>query len=284
MYYYSHDVAGLAVVALCGLPESQPIMHTPRRQCRPQLPALVLLIMAGSLALRPHSTAPPVPAALVSQQDARQFTLPAPRRLQNPKTLWATWYWTPTFPSTQGIPLRNDRGQTLGPRLPPPDFCRAAVEGAVRVNGKIYTWSALGARPQTDCAPYWPQMPQAPYVRFERSDTPFGGGVGDYNLVPYRTIAVDETQIPIGTVLFIPAARGCLLTLPDGRQARHDGYFFAGDDGFGVYGSHIDVYIGVSSHCPFPWVKSRPSDTFPAYIVTDPTIIRTLRRRHLPPA
>ena len=85
----------------------------------------------------------------------------------------------------------------------------------------------------------------------------------DYDLVPYRTIAVDEAQIPIGTVLYIPSARGCLLTLPDGKRVRHDGYFFAGDDGYGVHGNHIDVFIGISSDCPFPWVVSRPLGHLP---------------------
>jgi len=216
------------------------------------------------------------------------FDLPAPRALANPKTLWATWYWTPSYQSTAGVPLLDVDEKPLGqtPRglwLPPESFCRAAVEGAVRMNGQVYTFAGIGPRPLTDCKPYWPAMTQAPYVRFEKSDSPYGEGVDDYDLVPYRTIAVDEAQIPIGTVLYIPRARGCLLSLPDGSRVRHDGYFFAGDDGYGVHENHIDVFIGISSDCPFPWVVSRPWGTFPAYVVTDPAIIRALRRRHLPP-
>jgi 3D (Asp-Asp-Asp) domain-containing protein len=151
------------------------------------------------------------------------------------------------------------------------------------MDSRVYTFDRLGPRRLTDCRPYWPQMPQAPYVRFAPSDTPFGEGVDDYRLVPYRSVAVDESRIPVGTALYIPAARGLWLTLPDGARVRHDGYFFAADDGYGIRGSHIDVFIGVSDQNPFPWVVSRPAGTFPAYVVTDPAIVRALRRRHLPP-
>ncbi len=226
-----------------------------------------------------------VQAAWRQQQLQRRegFDLPAPRALANPKTLWATWYWTPSYQSTTGVPLMDVEEKPLGFRLPPESFCRAAVEGAVRMNGQVYTFAGIGTRKMTDCTPYWPTMTQAPYVRFEKSDSPYGEGVDDYDLVPYRTIAVDEAQIPIGTVLYIPTARGCLLTLPDGARVRHDGYFFAGDDGYGIHDNHIDVFLGISSDNPFPWVVSRPWGAFPAYVVTDPAIVRALRRRHLPP-
>ncbi len=268
---------------------------TTRRSTRPRqwkvnwqtadLLGLSLLIAVGAaFGLRAVRSA----RALQHLQAKEGFDLPAPRALAHPKTLWATWYWTPSYQSGAGVPLLDMDEKPLGPdtrglRLPPESFCRAAVEGAVRMDGQVYTFAGIGPRPLTDCKPYWPTMTQAPYVRFEKSDAPYGEGVDDCALVPYRTIAVDEAQIPIGTVLYIPRARGCLLTLPDGAQVRHDGYFFAGDDGYGVHGSHIDVFLGISRDCPFPWVVSRPWGTFPAYVVSDPAIIRALRRRHLPP-
>lgn len=259
-------------------------MHTLLRRHRLVLGALLLLAaLGGSLLLR---NAQRRPRALSPQEitvDAANFALPPPQRLSPPKTLWATWYWTPTYSSTQGIPLLDEHEKPLGPALPPESFCRAAVEGATRINGQVYTFAGIGPRKETNCAPYWPTMTQAPYVRFAPSDSPYGEGVGDYYLVPYRSVAVDESQIPIGTVLYIPAARGCPLTLPDGRQVRHDGYFFAADDGYGIRGSHIDVFIGLSNLSPFPWVISRPWGTFPAYVITDPAIIAALRQAHLPP-
>lgn len=267
--------------------------RTDRRQAHRRTAALLglslLLAVGAALGFRA------VRAARDRQrlQAKEGFDLPAPRVLANPKTLWATWYWTPSYRSTAsqptaGVPLLGVDEKPLGPkaaglRLPPESFCRAAVEGAVRMDGRVYTFAGIGPRKLTDCKPYWPTMTQAPYVRFEPSDTPYGEGVDDYALVPYRTVAVDESQIPIGTVLYIPNARGCLLTLADGAHVRHDGYFFAGDDGYGVHGNHIDVFLGISNDCPFSWVVSRPWGTFPAYIVTDQAIIAALRRRHLPP-
>lgn len=246
---------------------------------------LALLLALGALEPRARPARRPTPP-VCRPASAADFTLPPPHRLARPKTLWATWYWTPTYASTQGVLLLDEDEKPLGGtarglHLPPESFCRAAVEGAVRVDGHVYTFAKLGPHRLTDCRPYWPTMTQAPYVRFTPSDTPYGEGVSDYRLVPYRTLAVDESEIPIGTVLYVPAARGCLLTLPDGRHVRHDGYFFAGDDGYGVRGNHLDVFIGISSDCPFPWVVSRPYGTFPAYAVTDPTIVDALRREHL---
>ena len=244
----------------------------------------ILLALGTAFGLRAIRSA----RALQRLQTKEGFDLPVPRHLSNPKTLWATWYWTPSYQSTAGVPLLDVDEKPLGPgprglHLPPESFCRAAVEGAVRMDGQVYTFAGIGPHKLTDCKPYWPTMTQAPYVRFEPSDTPYGEGVDDYDLVPYRTVAVDEAQIPLGTVLYIPRARGCLLTLPDGKQVRHDGYFFAGDDGYGVHDNHIDVFLGISRLCPFPWVVSRLWGTFSAYVVTDPAIISALHRRHLPP-
>jgi len=261
-----------------------------RKSTRPPWQTVALLTLTALLAVGAAFGLRAVRVARAQQRLQRQegFDLPAPRALGSPKTLWATWYWTPSYQSTSGIPLLDVDEKPLGPaprglRLPPESFCRAAVEGAVRMDGQVYTFAGIGPHKLTDCKPYWPTMTQAPYVRFEKSDTAYGEGVDDYDLVPYRTIAVDEARIPIGTVLYIPKARGCLLTLPDGKQVRHDGYFFAADDGYGVHDNHIDVFIGVSRDCPFPWIVSQPWGTFPAYIISDPAIIGALRRRHLPP-
>lgn len=206
--------------------------------------------------------------------------LPAPKHLTSPLSLWATWYWMPQFENTaDGIPLLSDKNKPLGPRLAQEDFCTAAVEGTVRVNGHVYNYAALGESAQADCTQHWAHMPHAPYVRFQRSSSLFGEG-DDYYLVPYRSIAVDPKRIPIGTVLYIPAARGTEISLPDGSKAIHDGYFFAADDGHGIEETHIDVFLGVSNHCPFSWVKSRAFYPFEAYVISDPSIVRRLKRMH----
>ena len=71
-------------------------------------------------------------------------------------------------------------------------------------------------------------------------NAPFGLGVDGYKLIPFRTLAVDPNVIKPGTVLYIPALDG--LRLPSGEI--HDGYFFAHDEGQGITGNRIDVFVG----------------------------------------
>lgn len=99
-------------------------------------------------------------------------------------------------------------------------------------------------------------------------------------LVPFRSIAVDPTVVPLGTSLFIPDARGVTVTLPNGESVAHDGYFFAADRGGAIKGNHIDVFIGTSDVSPFPFIKSRSSATFDAYVVNDPKVTTQMKAVH----
>jgi len=211
-----------------------------------------------------------------------RFDLPAPTALGSPLRLWATWYWTPTYTSSGSVPLLDVDEDPLGPHLPAEEFCHAAVQGAVRIDGQVYTFDDIGKRKLAPCEQWRPDMPQAPYVRFTESASPYGEGIQGYYLVPYRSLAVDTTRLSVGTVLYIPAARGNPITLPDGRKALHDGYFFAADDGYGIEQNHIDVFNGISNINPFPWVVSKATGSFDAYVISDPEIVARLRALHLP--
>jgi len=80
-------------------------------------------------------------------------------------------------------------------------------------------------------------------IRYRVVDVKYGLGVRNYQLVPYRSIAVDPTKILIGSVVFIPQAVG--IPLPDGTF--HDGYFFAHDIGGAIKKDRIDLYVGFES-------------------------------------
>ncbi|MDZ4678126.1 MAG: polysaccharide deacetylase family protein [Oligoflexia bacterium] len=82
-------------------------------------------------------------------------------------------------------------------------------------------------------------------VRYKYTTSTWGMGVGDCVLTPYRTIAVDTREIPLGSTVFIPAVKG--MKLPDGSI--HDGIFKAEDIGNGIQGWHIDFFAkeGLSS-------------------------------------
>lgn len=187
-----------------------------------------------------------------------------------PVTIWATYYNTPLLKkSRHGIPLTGPDGKTRGPRLSPRDHARALMEGAFM----LYD----GA--QTNVYNYIRRIKGRPV--FAKSQGPYGDGVADYKLVPYRTIAVDPAFIPIGTVLYIPMANNLSLTLPDGSRIRHDGYFFAADRGGAVKGNHIDVFIGTREDNPFAdWLTSRPDRPVEAYLVPDGEIRRRLEMQH----
>jgi 3D (Asp-Asp-Asp) domain-containing protein len=84
--------------------------------------------------------------------------------------------------------------------------------------------------------------------------------------VPYRTVAVKSGGMKLGTVLYIPSARG--LKLPNGKK--HDGYFFVADIG-AMQSSQIDLYTGLR---PLSWKilgsGTKHSRSVAAYVVTDP--------------
>ncbi len=71
-------------------------------------------------------------------------------------------------------------------------------------------------------------------------DAPYGYGVGDATLVPFRSVAVDPKVIPLGSKVYIPAAKGAVL--PDGTV--HDGMFSAVDIGDLIQLKKIDIFTG----------------------------------------
>lgn len=190
-------------------------------------------------------------------------------------SLWATYYRIPTVTNrgSAGIPLLDMDGNSLGVGLSRIDWCNAALEGSVRVvdqNGKDAVFNYAGNRQsfkQTDCSDYV-SLPGLAYSRFYAAKGAFGDGVAGYHLKPYRTIAVDPAYIPYGTLIYVPSARGTAVIMPDGKQAVHDGYFYAADTGGALQGRHIDVFIGSAGENPFSFVRSNKNGLFKAYIVS----------------
>ena len=202
------------------------------------------------------------------------------------RTLWSTYYYLPQVRSlSNGYPLRDLKGNRLGPVLSKRDWCNSAMEGSVRVldnlgMGVTYNYAGTSRSYSVDCRSIFPRFPKTSQVKFRLARGSFGDGVRRYRLIPYRTIAVDRNVIPYGSLVYIPAARGNKIILPDGSETLHDGYFFAGDTGGAIKGTHIDVYIGVAKKNPFSWIKSRSSGTFKAKIVNIKSIRDKLNDLH----
>lgn len=200
-------------------------------------------------------------------------------------TLWATQYYVHRFKSCGNIPLLDESARGTGLSADSCNFCKSVMEGTAFVtdsSGRLFcinfaknasdtAWMNCGA-----CA-----GKSINSKVFWTVTSGYGLGVRNYHLQPFRTIAVDPAVIPIGTVLFVPSLRGKSMVLPNGDRVTHDGYLFAGDKGSAIQGNHIDVFTGLDTGNPFPnIIKSEPTGTFEAYIVTDHTIIISLRELH----
>jgi 3D (Asp-Asp-Asp) domain-containing protein len=74
------------------------------------------------------------------------------------------------------------------------------------------------------------------------SDAPWGVGVDNRPLVPFRSLAVDRARVPIGAVLWIEELDG--VELPGMFPARHDGCVVAEDVGGRITGDRIDWFVG----------------------------------------
>ncbi len=208
-----------------------------------------------------------------------------------PLNLWATYYFVHQANSTsRGYRLLDMNGRALGPLLSQRDWCMAAMQGVVQVPNRqgslvTYGFAGRGSRPQVNCSAYFKSLSKelltrVGSARFKLTTAPYGYASGRYRATPFRTIAVDRTQIPIGSVLYIPAAKGVTVTLPSGEQVVHDGYFYAADVGSAIKGNHIDVFIGPTTENPFAFVRSRAAETFEAYLVKNPEIEEYLRSLH----
>ncbi len=88
--------------------------------------------------------------------------------------------------------------------------------------------------------------PRSPCYVLAPADHPWGTGVQDRALVPYRSIAVDRTVIPYGTPLWIAELDGVAVPgdAPWGGFT-HDGCVLAADTGGGIVGPHVDWFVGL---------------------------------------
>jgi 3D (Asp-Asp-Asp) domain-containing protein len=217
--------------------------------------------------------------------DQFNFEQPRDSDLGQKIILWATYYNLPQLEEDSGnYPLRDLKGQELGPRVSHRGWCDAAMEGSVRIhykNGEAKTFNYANQTPEyaVDCKDFF--KIDVSRSKFREAYGPYGDGLKEYILAPYRTIASDNTQIAPGTVLYIPRAKGAIINLDSGRVINHDGYFFVGDRGGAIKDNHIDVFIGTHFKAPFfPWVASNKNKTFEAFVVKDQKIITDLYRLH----
>jgi 3D (Asp-Asp-Asp) domain-containing protein len=204
---------------------------------------------------------------LLRRIESDRFGLPPPATLGEPVRLWATWYHVHlAHAATAGFALLNVANKPISPPIGGRDWCLGALQGVITIRGtdgahRTYTYEMSEQTAELDCADHFRHASWARVAgrsRFGVTRGPFGDGAGGFQLVPFRTIAVDTRTFPLGTVLFIPDARGVEITLHSGQKARHDGYFFASDRGGAVKENHVDIFVGSERHNPFPSFVGKP--------------------------
>lgn len=227
-----------------------------------------------------------------SQSSEQIFNFKEPNTNQlSKKKLWATQYYVHQLNSNGNIPFVLADGTATNLFADTCTFCDAALEGTAFVkdslgNVVVLNFAKVGEKEFVNCrkcrkykksklsVENWGK------VTWAKTDG-YGKGVNSFNLIPYRTIAVDKKMIPIGSVIFIPLIRGLDVKLPNGKITTHDGYFFAGDVGKAIIGNHIDIFTGLNVENPFPNViYSTENKTFEAFIINDNQIISELKKNH----
>jgi 3D (Asp-Asp-Asp) domain-containing protein len=222
------------------------------------------------------------PQWCVSGAQADDFGLPKAETADLKKlTLHVSQYHVVHAKPGMEVMLLNIDDEPLGVGLSREDFCTAALQGTVEVSGILYSVAGKGDESLVDCA--LPEFSCPRCAAFDLGNNRFvklasadGLGAKSYGLVPYRTIAVKADGLKLGTVLYIPSARG--LRLPNGK--RHDGYFFVADIG-AMDDNQIDLYTGTK---PLKWKilgsGTRHSKSVAAYVVTDPAVVKPLKAAH----
>lgn len=124
-------------------------------------------------------------------------------------------------------------------------------------SGRLASGATISfAKRDCACAAECPKSKQK--ICFEALDPqkfPSGRGAMGQAVTPLRTIAVDDTVIPLGSVVYIPEYDG--MPRPDG--SKHDGCFIAEDRGSKVQGFHVDVFTGDPSTTK-SWNQMVPSN------------------------
>jgi 3D (Asp-Asp-Asp) domain-containing protein len=80
------------------------------------------------------------------------------------------------------------------------------------------------------------------------AEHPWGVGVQDRALVPYRSVAVDRDVVPYGTWLWVAELDGVRVPgEPPWGDFVHDGCVLAADTGGSIDGAHLDWFVGLKA-------------------------------------
>jgi len=207
--------------------------------------------------------------------------------------VWATQYYiynTDVIYQKPGVILKGEGISSLKLSIDTCAFCKAAIEGTMSIidsaqNRIVLNYGGLNTSPLVDCS----KCINNPLLNIDKLNRTlwipakgkFGDGVNGYQLVPFKSIAVDPQFIPIGSVIYIPALSNRKFAISGTDSLVHDGYFYSVDIGSAIKENHIDIFTGIFSSAFFPEIiTSNKNNTFTAYILTNQRMKNRLEIMH----
>jgi len=150
-----------------------------------------------------------------------------------------TFYWVTTEDEFTGAKDTDlfDSSCTLLATVPAAFASSLALEGTGRLSdGRLLNTAGACGCSTSPC-----------YIEADAAH-PWGYGVQNKALVPFRSFAVDKAEIPYGTRLYVPELDGVSMPgdAPWGAFV-HDGCVSADDTGGGIVGKHVDWFVALKA-------------------------------------
>lgn len=213
------------------------------------------------------------------------FSFNEPTNFNNKISLWGSYSYYPGVESkATGISIRTITEEETGIKFELQKYCEIVKSKLFFVNnvnnGETYVFDGESELNYVDCSSYFPNNPEIGKYKFKKLSGVYGIGENNYYLIPFRTIGVDINKIPLGSVIYIPQAKGITFITDTGETKVHDGYFFAGYKKDTLIDNHIEFFIGENTNDVFSFVKNHEWGLFDVYSVDDLNIKNQLIKAH----
>ncbi|MBX3184486.1 MAG: hypothetical protein KIT72_02430 [Polyangiaceae bacterium] len=144
------------------------------------------------------------------------------------------------LPGGGAVPLHDASCREVA-EVPGEFYQRLCVQGSgLLSSGETVSFAKRGCACATRCEKTGQQLC---FDKLDAARFPWGRGALGKPINALRSLAVDPSEVPLGSLVYLPEFDG--LTLPGG--AVHDGCFVAEDRGLWVKGRHVDVFAGTES-------------------------------------